>query len=59
MALDQNEYERRYEDMPTLQEGTTPSNQSMTRYQNRLKAKRFRENYSRDSLGHWKSKVLW
>ena len=28
------------EDMPTLQKGTIPSNQSMTRFQNRLKAKK-------------------
>ena len=46
------------EDMPTLPKGTIPSNQSMTRFQNRLKAKRLRENYSRDSSGHWKSRVL-
>ena len=35
------------EDMPTLQKGTISSNQSMTRFHNRLKAKRLRENYLR------------
>ena len=47
------------EDMLTLPEGTVPSNQNMTRFQNRLKAKKPRENYSRDSSWHWKSRVLW
>ena len=47
------------EDMLTLPKGTIPSKQIMTRFQNRLKAKRLRGNYSRDSSGHWKSRVLW
>ena len=41
------------EDMLTLPKCTIPSKQIMTRFQNRLKAKRLRENYSRDSFGHW------
>lgn len=43
------------EDMLTLPKGTIPSKQIMTKSQNRLKAKRLRENYSRASSGHWKS----
>jgi hypothetical protein len=30
-----------------------------TRFQNRLKVKRLRENYSRDSSVRWKSRGLW
>lgn len=44
------------EDMLTLPKGTIPSKQIMTRFQNRLKAKRLRGNYSRASSGHWKSR---
>ncbi len=36
----------------------TTSKQIMTRFQNRLKAKRLRENYSRASSEHWKSRGL-
>ena len=42
------------EDMLILPKCTIPSKQIMTRFQNRLKAKRLRGNYSRDLSGHWK-----
>lgn len=46
------------EDMLTLSKCTIPSKQIMTRFQNRLKAKRLRENYSRDSFGIGKQGTL-
>ena len=52
-------YNSMREDMLTLPKGTIPSKQIMTRFQNRLKAKRLRENYSGDLSVRWKSRGLW
>ena len=52
-ALEQNKYERRYAEYI---ENYNAIKANMARFQNRLKAKRLRENYLKDSSGHWKSR---
>ena len=55
-ALDQNGYERRYAD---LTERYNTIKADYDKISEQIESKKLRENYSRDSFGHWKSRVLW